>query len=239
MAYATLPTVIPGDVIATSWGNQVKDNFDQLANGYTYVQTIYYDTTEDFEKATYPWLRAVKVKVQAGGGGGGGSGTTGDRVGGGGGGGAYAKKLILVGDLSASETCTIGALGGGGASGNNAGTAGGASSFGAHIVCGGGGGGNSGNGAYDGDNGGLVTTSGDFDLPGHPGSPRSQNATGSSQGGHSALGWGGQPRMDSTNVPGREASVGYGGGGGGGKRSSVNTAGAEGMPGIIILELYA
>jgi hypothetical protein len=43
---------------------------------YNLVQTLYYTSSGTFTKASYPWLRAIKVKVQGAGGGGGGCATT-------------------------------------------------------------------------------------------------------------------------------------------------------------------
>ena len=40
--------------------------------GYVYVDTVYFTSSGTFTKATYPWLRAIRVKCQGAGGGGGG-----------------------------------------------------------------------------------------------------------------------------------------------------------------------
>jgi hypothetical protein len=48
-------------------------------NSYNFVQSVYFNSSGTFTKATYPWLKAIKVKCQgAGGGGSGGNGGTGD-----------------------------------------------------------------------------------------------------------------------------------------------------------------
>jgi hypothetical protein len=98
-------------------------------NSYNLVQTLYYTSSGTFTKATYPWLRAVKVRLQGAGGGSGGCSSTGGgqiSAGAGGAGGGYAEKFITnITGLSASETITVGAGGAGGAAGNNNGSAGG------------------------------------------------------------------------------------------------------------------
>ena len=113
--------------------------------GYQYVDTVYYTSNGTFVKADYPWLRAIRVKVQgAGGGGGGCSATTatGVAVAAGGAGGVYAESFITdIAGLGASVTVTRGAGGAGGAAGVNSGSTGGSSSFGAIVSATGGNGG--------------------------------------------------------------------------------------------------
>ena len=113
--------------------------------GYLYAQTLTYAVagTSTFTKATYPWLRALRVRCQGGGGGGGGPGGTGASsvsIGGAGGGGGYAESFITdIAGLDASVTITVGAGGSGGSSA--AGSNGGSSSFGALVSANGGNGG--------------------------------------------------------------------------------------------------
>jgi hypothetical protein len=100
--------------------------------GYRLVETVYFTSGGTFTKATYPWLRAVRVRMVGGGGGGGGAATTGSNqnaIGAGGGGASYSESFILASALSSSETVTVGAGGPGGAAGNNNGVAGGQSEF--------------------------------------------------------------------------------------------------------------
>lgn len=122
------------------------------SRGYRYVDTLYFTSSGTFTKATYPWLRAVRVKCQAGGGGSG-SGdamSAGEAVAsGGGGGGCYAESFITdIASLAASVTVTVGSGGAGGAGGAGdgvSGTDGGDSEFGAgtayEVSAGGGNGG--------------------------------------------------------------------------------------------------
>ena len=109
---------------------------------YRYVDTVYFTSSGSFTKATYPWLRAVRVKVQGAGASGGGTDyidTNGDAAAApGGGGGAYAESFITdIASLAASVTVTVGLGGTGGAGGTSGspnggdGVAGGSSSFGA------------------------------------------------------------------------------------------------------------
>ena len=220
--------------------------------GYQYVQTVYFTSSGTFTKATYPWLRAVRVKVQGAGGGSGGTETTGAgefKASGGGGAGGYGESFILATSLSASETVTVGAGGAGGAAGANNGSNGGSSSFGTHVTANGGDGSSAGTSARTsatfgnaGGQGGTAT--GDFTI------------TGSAGGVHFA-----NPDLVS-RVPGAMAflstqivpitAVGSGLAGvtgrdyGGGAGNSANAesqgtarAGGTGGAGIVIVELYA
>jgi hypothetical protein len=142
-----IKTFIDGDTLPASDIN----NF--LVNNGELRQILYFTSSGTFTKATYPWLNAIRVKVQGAGGGSGGCSTTGVgqvSMGGSGGGGAYAESFITdISSLGASETVTVGAGGSGGAAGNNSGSTGGASSFGSLVSANGGFGGN-GNTAYSG-----------------------------------------------------------------------------------------
>jgi hypothetical protein len=219
---------------------------------YNLVQTLYLTSSGTFTKATYPWLRAIRVRLIGGGGGGGGAATTISgvvSVGASGGAGAYAESFITdISGLSASETVTVGSSGAGGAAGNNAGSAGGTSSFGSLV---------SANGGNPGGGGSSITT------PGILGSVNSQTtATGdltiagpgqsgftfaiagflaSVRGADSSLGTGGDAIFTAGGSNGN-AGTGRGSGGSGGVNveSQVTTrSGGNGAPGIVIVELYA
>lgn len=211
-----------------------------LANGYTYVTTLYYTSgASTFSKATYSYLRAIRVRLVGGGGGGGGSTTT--TSGGGGGGGAYVESFITnIAGLNSSITVTVGAAGTGGSAGANAGTAGGESSFGTLLAGGGGGGGQPSGGSFVDDNGGDVTTAGDLNIPGGDGGPRTATtAYANSPGGGSMFGFAGTTYPASaSNITGLPAR-GYGAGGSGGRAQSSNVAGGNGAGGLVIVELYA
>jgi len=213
------------------------------ANGYLYNSTVYFTSNDTFTKADYPWLRAIRVKVQGAGGGGGGSGTVADRSGGGGGGGGYSESFISdIPGLSGSISVTVGAAGSGGAAGANNGTAGGNSSFAALVVCSGGGGAQSGDGSFVGNNGGTVTTPGDFSVDGGSGAARVNATSGrAGVGGTAMLGFAAQVQATTSGETNAtlSPSVGFGSGGGGSRRGTSNLAGANGRPGIVIVELYA
>lgn len=105
-------------------------------------QVLYFTSSGTFTKATYPWLRAIRVRCQGAGGGGGGVGTIGSGqvvMSKPGTGGVYAESFITdIAGLPASVTVTRGAGGSGGSAGNNAGASGGSSSFGSLVVATGG-----------------------------------------------------------------------------------------------------
>ena len=215
--------------------------------GYQYVQTLYYTTvgTATFTKATYPWLRAIRVKCVGGGGGGGGSGTDGRGGSGGGGGGCTEKFITDISGLASSITVTVGDGGNGGTAGNNNGSAGSNSSFATSTSIIGNGGGAGQHPAQDfpyGGDGGSGS-GGDVTFAGGGGGSAqgSGNPQAAGMGGSSILGGGSkgaarQNGLESTGTAGN----GYGGGGGGGARFNTNNvAGGKGAQGIVIVELYA
>ena len=202
---------------------------------YQYVSTVQFTASGTFGKATYPWLRAVRVRCQGGGAGGGGSSTTNRSLGGGGGGG-YAESFITnIAGLASSVTVTVGAGGDGGAAdaSSNNGTEGGASSFGSLVIAAGGG---TGAGASGGSGGSSNT--GDLVVGGGGAGGGSGTNTPSIAGigGSSVLGGGGAALGDATtSTVGRDGQL-YGGGGSGGRNAS---AGGNGAAGIVIVELFA
>lgn len=223
-------------------GLQVYDGTDWVAIGggsnLGLRQVIQFTSSGTFTKADHSFLRAVKIKVQAGGGGGG-SAQTLDACAGGGGGGAFAESFITDLTLLAdSETITVGSGGAGGTAGGN-GDSGDDSSFGSLIVTGGGGGGSGrtvaggGLGATGGTGStGDLQLAGGFGFTGFLGTPRQAG-----RGGDSFLGQGGVQFGTAANgVVGRE----FGGGGSGGVANNATFRnGGNGANGIIILELYA
>ena len=129
--------------------SELRVNATATAGGtdaYRYVDTVYFTSNGTFAKASYPWLRAIRVRVQGAGGGGGGAdspSSPGLQVGMSGCGGAYAESFITdIAGLASSETVTVGSGGSGGAGAAN-GSSGGDSSFGSLVVADGGDGGTS------------------------------------------------------------------------------------------------
>jgi hypothetical protein len=228
---------------------EVKD-FLGTGTGYRYNSTVYFTSNGTFTKATYPWLRAIRVKCQGGGGGGGGCATTtASQVSAGvsGGGGVYAESFITdISSLSASVTVTVGSSGAGGSAGNNAGSTGGTSSFGSAVSASGGLGGGGGPGAapvtFATATGVATTGVGDLVIAGEGSEAALYLNTGGAQsprGGSSVLGTGAGGRLSSG--PGN-AGNNYGGGGSGGANTvsqGTARAGGAGAAGIVIVELYA
>jgi hypothetical protein len=214
------------------------------ANGYLFQQTVYFTSSGTFTKASYPGLRAVVVEAQAGGGGGGGADATSATeasCGAGGGAGGFARKTVLAGALSASETVTVGAAGA--ASSGGTGGTGGNSSFGAHAAATGGNGGTiiSAGSALTvvGGSDGGPGTAGTLLLEGGDGSFgfRSTTVSAAGTGGASFMGGGG--RGGATNAVGN-AGKAYGGGGGGARNhnSQAARAGGAGGAGLVAVHIY-
>jgi len=112
--------------------------------GYLLVDRLEYTSSPAaFTKATYPWLRAIRIVCIGAGGGGGGAALTAaaqNAIGQAGAGGAYAETFITeaaIAALGASVTLTVGAGGAAGGAGG-AGTVGGDTSFGTTCVAKGG-----------------------------------------------------------------------------------------------------
>lgn len=217
--------------------------------GYRFGGQTIITTTGAFTKASYPGLRAVRVKACGGGSAGGGAPVpaAGQHTqGGGGGAGGYGESFILASALATSETVTIGNAGTGvsGANGNN----GGNTSFGAFVIALGGQGGTVGASSAlqvtaPGGVGGDVTA-GDLKCPGAPGGPGSGNASigFGGQGASTIFGGGGTTSYTgaaSGSVVGFNAT-GYGAGGGGATANAgaVARAGGNGTPGVCVVELY-
>jgi hypothetical protein len=238
----------PGEVLLSADLNDTFADKAVKSAGFQFAETVYFTSNGTFAKATYPWLRAIRVRLVGGGGGGGGAATTGvSQVANGssGGGGAYAESLItdIVG-LASSVTVTVGSGGAGGAAGANAGTAGGNSSFGALVSANGG---NAGTGGtafsvyVNIPSAGATSATGDLVIRGSDGEVAtvpvaSQGLSGA--GGSSFLGSTRSGNFDSNGHAGRL----YGSGASGTlNRESQATAraGGAGADGIVIVELFA
>ena len=222
-----------------------------ITSGYQYIQTLYYTTSGTFTKATYPLLRAIRVKCVGGGGGGGGVGATaaGTFVAScGGGGGGYAEGFItdIVG-LVSSVTVTVGTGGAGGVAGANNGTVGNTSSFGAVVQGYGAAAGQgqvpqtfwiiNGSGAGGSGIGDLVITGGGGGVA----NPVNTNGGYGGIGGSTVLGQSTAPAASwQSSVAGVNGNL-YGTGGSGATSGALQTAkaGGNGAAGIVIIELYA
>jgi hypothetical protein len=221
-------TFTAGQVLAAADINEYLVN-----EGYQLVETLYFTSNGTFTKATYPWLRAIKVKVQGGGAGGAGAATT-DNTGCGGSAGGYAESFITdIAGLDASIAVTRGGLGAGGAAGANNGNAGGTSSFGSLVVATGG---EASVTSFIAGNAG-VGTAGDLLITGGAGIGGAALRLGSSNGGSSMLGGGAKGLLN--NQGANAAVTAYGAGGSGGSAGTTARSGGTGAAGIVIVELYA
>ena len=234
-------------ITVSTINNDLVENTNFTTAAYRYVDTVYFTSSGTFTKGTYPWLRAVRVRL-VGGGGSGASPADGGYGSAGGGGGAYAESFILESSLSASETVTIGA---GGVSPSStigqSGQTGGTTSFGSLVSAAGGSGGVVDSFADDGGNGGNTGT-GDLVIEGGGGGAGSRNAISgveiAGKGGGTALSTGpaSTSRISGSSAATRKSGVGFGTGGSGGSSGgshSGNASGGDGQDGVVIVELYA
>jgi hypothetical protein len=223
-----------------------------LGAGYIYVTTLKFTSSSTFTKASYSYLKAVRVRMCGGGGAGGGSSTTSSSeisCGGGGGGAGYLDQFILESALGASETITIGA-GGSGVSGGNGGN-GGTTSFGSICSAGGGFGGSYAPastpslmfgtrglaGSFSGTGQGINGEAGHYGLPVTSLTGRVASAVG----GSSHLAPGGHQLYTASASAGVNGG-GYGAGGSGAladNNTASTYAGGDGFDGVLYLDLYA
>lgn len=247
----SITTPASGDYLyynGTTWVN---------GNGYRLKETLIYTASSTFTKASYPWLRALTIKMQGAGGGGGGCATTTatqTAVGGAGGGGAYAEFFLTdLSGVSASATVTIGTAGTAGTAGANAGGNGGSTVFDTYTV-GGGSGGAAGTAAatnrvITGGAGSSTFTnvpSTAIQVDGASGQP--VWSLGATTPGSALRGAGGKSFLSPGSLPATGVGVsgtissGYGGGGSGALNAlsqATARAGGAGSAGIVILELWA
>lgn len=203
--------------------------------------------TTAWNKADYPGLRYIRVRVCGAGGAGGGAALTGAGVSSGGAGGSsggYGESVLAASVLDPSYTITVGTAGAG-ASGA-AGGDGGDSSFGALVAGkGGNGGGTVAASATANVSAGTIPTSGGLAgniavANGTPGGGTirvSANQFVSGAGGNSVIGTGGQARGD-TSVAGANGSRGGGGSGAVNLASQSARAGGNGGTGWVFVEMY-
>lgn len=252
----SLTSLAEGDHLYYSGGTWVNG-----ATGYYLKETLFYTASSTFTKASYPWLRAITVKMQGAGGGGGGATTTAagqTAVGGAGGAGAYAEFFLTnaYSGLPSSATITIGAAGTGATAGANAGNTGGSTTFDIFTVGGGSGGAG---GSASNTNRVIAGASGSSTFTNIPsdaltiegGSGQPVWSLGATTPGTVMRGFGGRSLLSSgalastttTGVAGASAtSTGTGGGGSGGMNAQSQAtarAGGAGSAGIVILELWA
>jgi hypothetical protein len=233
--------------------SDVEDLQDGLVGGtavYRYVTTLYFTSNGTFSKASYPWLRAIRVKVQGGGGSGGGAAATSGSqiaIASGGAGGAYAESFITnISGLASSETVTRGAGGAAPAAGANAGNAGGASSFGSLVSANGGGGGDGGSaqavaGFPSTPINGQTTATGDLVIPGGASFAGTQTRVDFLFPVPSGAAFLGGSKINGVSAAAGVTGSSFGGGGTGGQNTQNSTAkaGGAGGNGIVIVELYA
>ena len=215
--------------------------------GFVYVTQIRYESDGSFVKATYPWLRAIRVRAVGAGGGGSGI-ASGGGAGVGGGGGAYAESFITnIAGLASTVSVTRG-LGGTGSTGGGSGgigANGGGSSFGSLVIANGGSGGapprvfNQYNASGGGDaTAGQITVSGEAGLQGFFVSDYAVHG----RGGSSVFG-GNRFINAIANVAGsnngNNGPLGVGGNGATSILGAAAATGGNGGNGIVIVDLFA
>jgi len=221
-------------------------------NGYTFVDTVYFTSSGTFEKADYPWLRAIRVKCVGAGGAGAGISATGSGQSGvasGGGGGGYSESFITnIAGLDASVTVTRGAGGSGGVGSGQA-PNGTGSAFGSIVTAAAGLGGSGAAGAPPTRRSSAAGASpgvGDLALPGGPSNELvtttfASFSTVGSKGGDSFMSGGAAGPAAGASAANGISATGFGGGGSGAatfeNQSAVN--GGNGANGIVIVELFA
>jgi hypothetical protein len=207
-----------------------------LGSGLGLQEVLYFDTvgTATFTKATYPWLRAIRVTCAGSGGGGGGSGTNNVGASGGGGANTAISFITNIAGLASSVTVTVAGGGAGGAAGNNNGGNGSASSFGSLVSAAGGAG-----GFADGGTTGtkVGTTTGQIILRGQDSEGGGPDVP-STAGGAAHLCGGTRGIRAGAQGGGLSNPDVGGGGGGGGRRTTTNQSGGAGAQGIVIVELF-
>jgi hypothetical protein len=189
----------------------------------------------------------VLIQMVGGGGGGGSIDTSGTAVaaGGGGGGGGYAEAYLEVTELT-TYTVAIGAGGAGGTgAGGNPGAQGGDTTFSNGITLVTAYGGYGGNGSVetsvhgftDGGIGGDISTNGDLNISGGPGSPGIMLDPKSASGNGGSSHFGGGERGWTTNHVGADARVYGAGGSGANSLAGIVTEfdGGDGSAGVIII----
>ena len=239
----------------STWDSPARDN-PTIVSGLQ--QVLYYTSSGTFTKATYPWLRAIRVRMVGGGGGGCGAsaaGATELSTGNGGSGAAYAESFITdIAGLPSSVAVTIGAGGSGGAISSD-GSNGGTSSFSSLVSAPGGNGGArflvTAFPEFRNTTAGATGAVGDTTQDGGP--SKAFVATGiglrgavHGGGGASYFGDGPEQRQTAGASGGvgqtGPSAVNYGAGGGGAHARAGATSGSvggAGAPGIVIVELYA
>lgn len=234
-------TVDSGDI------TDERVNYGLCAASGGLLETLVFTSSDTFLKVNYPLMAYLDVEVQGAGGGGGGCSAFDDSYGAGGGSGGYARGIIPVASLGASETITVGAGGAGGT--GSSGSNGASSSFGSHIACAGGQGGGSDNGATfasGGNSGNVPTAPGDaVEIEGQDGDNGWSVSTlvHSGAGADSSLGLGGmgfdRHHAQLGSLTGRDGT-GYGSGGGGALNTQVGlNTGGDGASGVVIVRVYA
>ena len=236
------------EVLDASGGRKVTP-----ATGLFLRRTIYTSGTSQ-NHAPLSNTHSLYVQVVGGGGGGGASGAgnnNNSNAGAGGGAGGYVSKRYVYSGTQ-TYTYTVGGGGPGGTVPGNTGTAGTASTFtdGTTLITANGGAGGPGGPTIaaaflqSGGAGAAVSTNGDFNGAGDPGSPSVKLAAGitMSGSGASSLFGGGANGAVYANTAGAvgASAAGYGSGGaGGGCNNSTGQGGGPGSAGVIIVDEYS
>jgi hypothetical protein len=245
--------IIDGNGRVTGLGDPVAEN-DAARRKFIHDamvvprEIVTYTSSGTFQKADYPGIVAVRVRLV--GGGSGGSGIDGNdhtnTGGAGGGAGAYAESLIPVNELAASEDITVGA----GSSGTSAffsnSATGGTSSFGSHVSAEGGRPVGSTAGGWGGPGGRASVSVGQITAEGGAGHSVGNPVTFSTpglypggNGGDSYFGGGGRgASARAANAQGQHGEYGGGGGGAFTRTSGVISNGGNGGDGIVMVEIY-
>lgn len=207
-------------------------------SGYVYNETVTFNNSASFTKASYPGMAAIRVRLVGGGGSGGNwNAVNGGQAGvAGGGSGAYAESFILAASVANSVTVTIGAGGGG---------AGGTTSFGNQVIAGGGGAGaNTTNGAFalNGVNAGGSAgnaNAGDLQRRGEHGFAGYVGPAPGQPGGSSAFGGGGgYTAPGGSGAAGAAGSAPGSGGGGAAGAGNTSQSGGAGAAGVVYIDIF-
>lgn len=231
---ATMGSVTPNTYGGAGRYLTLTVNAKGLVTGLSEANAVLQHDTFDYTGAGQTWTkpvgRGVWARIQVWGGGGSGGKGRAASAGGGGGGGGYNERWMLLSDLGATETVTVGQGAASQTSADSSGSVGGTTTFGAHLsgFGGGGGRGTETTGLNPGGGGGGWFETGQTPTAltgGKSGSYRYGSTTASA--GFAQSGRGGD--SGGASAAGDDGNWGYfEGGGGGGSSSNATTANGVG-----------